>query len=277
MSLDGVRKVIDKMDAISNYKKVVDEKSRLTRTLYIERKKHADEIKKLNQRISYLEDKKIKYEYEYSLEEFDDLITSKFEEFKETEMKKQIERRWNFEAPRLIKQGMLAEIRAYPDKCLSQIKELLDSTAKDKRDELLSDRDSWPEWFLNYYASEVKKAAILYMNEEFYYLVEVESERMLQQKMLVEWPKYLEEHITPFCRGSIITQLQNMMCPLTLQCDKCGIDTTVSLTPDIIADIVKKPKVGIKCSNPNCRDWGRPHKINLTLGEIFHAIVDIMQ
>ena len=114
------------------------------------------------------------------------------------------------------------------------------------------------------------------MNEEFYYLVEVESEKRLQQKELVEWPRFLEEHITPICRSSVITQLQNMMCPSTLQCDKCGIDTTVSLTPDIIAKLMKKPKVGINCSNLNCRDWGMPHKIELTLGEVFHAIVDIM-
>lgn len=275
MSLDGVRKVIDKMDAISNYEEVVDEKSRLSRALYLERKRHADEIKKLNQRISSLEDIKIKYnESEYSLEEFEDLIKSRFEEFKEEKMKKQIGRRWKKEAPRLIEQGLINEIRAYPDRCRPKLKELLDSTSKKLMNELLSNKDNWPEWFIDYYASKVEKAAIQYINEEFLNRVEFGAERRLQLKVLVEWPKYLEEHITPFCRSSIITQLQNMMCTIDLSCNKCGTITAVPLTPEVIADIIKKPKISIDCSNLNCRHWGMPRKVELTLGKVIYAIVN---
>jgi len=170
-------------------------------------------------------------------------------------------------------QMLRAELQAYPEGCLPQLRERLDSAAFKRRDELLSNRHSWPEWFKDRYRIEVQQGIQLGINEAFNKRVEFNAEKRLQQLIQVEWLRFVEENITPFCRTSLKSQLTNMVYTFNVTCEKCGTTRGVTLTPDNLAELIKKPSITVDCWNPRCWDFLWHHRIHITLGTIINLIV----
>ncbi len=274
MSLEKVSDSLDKMKAVAHYEKVVEERDMLVRQLEDDRERYRDELEQREKTITQLRSLRVKYSASnYTLEEFDMLVDDKFRKWKEEGMEEAVESRWEREAPHRLMQMLRAELQAYPEGCLPQLRERLDSAALKRRDELLSNRHSWPEWFRDRYRIEVQQGIQLGINEAFNTRVEFNAEKRLQQLIQVEWPRFVEENITPFCRNSLKSQLTNMGYMLLLTCEKCGTAMEVTLTPDNLAELIKKPSLTVDCWNPRCRGFLWPHRIHITLGMVIELIV----
>ncbi len=274
MSLEKVSDYLDKMKAVAHYDKVMEERDILARQLEDERERNRDELEQRENTITQLKSLKVKYcESNFTLEEFDKLVEDRFRTWKEEGMEEAVESRWEREAPHRLMQMLRAELQAYPEGCLPQLRERLDSAALKKRDELLSNRHSWPKWFRDKYRSEVQQGVQLGIDEAFNTRVEFNAEKRLQQLIQVEWPRFVEENVTPFCRSSLKSQLTNMGITFIVTCEKCGTAMEVTLSPDNLAELIKKTSITADCWNPRCMDFLRHHRIHITLGMVIGVIV----
>ena len=262
------------MEALSNYEKIVNQNALLKKELELERIDHADDIEQLSKKIDDLEDLKVKYEeFEYGLKEFDALVQSKVKEWQEKEMVSQVEERLTKEAPRLLVQMLKAELQAYPEGCLPQLKELIDSAATTRMNKYLMDKESWPEWFMNQYRLEVQQGIHQGIDKAFNTRVKLMADERLQQLIHGEWSRFVEEKITPFCRNSLKSQLKNMVQMFYVTCGKCGSTREVTLTPDNIAKLIKRHSITVDCWNPMCKGLLWPHRIHVTLGMVISVLV----
>lgn len=274
MSLEKVSDYLDKMKAVAHYDKVVEERDMLVRQLEDGRERDRDELDQLEKKISQLESLRVKYsESTFTLEEFDMLVEDRFRKWKEDVMEEAVESRWEREGPRRLMQMLRAELQVYPEGCFPQLRERLDSAALKKRDELLSNRHSWPKWFRDRYRIEVQQGIQLGIDEAFNTRVEFNANERLQQLIQVEWPRFVEENITPFCRNSLKSQLTNMVYTFIVICEKCGTTREVTLTPDNLAELIKKPSITTDCRNPRCMDFLWRHRILITLGMVIDVII----
>jgi hypothetical protein len=138
-------------------------------------------------------------------------------------------------------------------------------------------RSKWPEYLQNLFRSELSKGIERGLDEDFKKRVEEQVNIRFQQLIQVEWPKFIEEMITPFCQTSIKNQLGKISLPLNIWCDRCGTQIDVTLTPDDMVKLIKRRRISRRCSNPNCRFLGRPTMVSLTLGKIIVNIIESQQ
>ncbi len=111
------------------------------------------------------------------------------------------------------------------------------------------------------------------LDEEFKSRIEAKSDQKAEENLgeltNVEWPKWYQTNVDPRVRELEEKIVANALNQLKGQsifvCDKCNIQLSLTLTPQMIEDILRNRYIMVECCNPDCRDYFHRHRIKLTL------------
>ena len=150
---------------------------------------------------------------------------------------------------------------------MPETRELIDSLVRTQRDILLSNRNLWPPWFQTIYETEVQAGTERGLDAKFDQRVEDTAQGRLNVLINIEWPRYIN-NANRFFRRSLSEQLMMLQSPIKVICDRCGTNYEFILSPQDIADLIKKPFIKISCLTEGCRDFLRPHGIPISLADL---------
>jgi predicted nuclease with TOPRIM domain len=138
MTFNKFEELLDKSEALVFFEQYKTEATRLSAELEQEREQHRDQIQRLEKRVSKFESLKIKYnEKDYALEEFDTFVQKRVDEAEEKLIDRRVQEKWVREMPALIEQRLKIESQKYPSDCSPLLKEIVESKATFRVDELL--------------------------------------------------------------------------------------------------------------------------------------------
>ncbi|OFY43251.1 MAG: hypothetical protein A2Z69_00555 [Bacteroidetes bacterium RBG_13_44_24] len=122
-------------------------------------------------------------------------------------------------------------------------------------EEWLHDRESWPDWFKDYYAGEVKEAITKGLDKEFEKRVEAGVVSRLEDIKTHVWEQYSADKARQLSSNlrSMVTQLQGAW---GFKCDRCGRNIDVPIGPTEIAQLLGDKTIEITC--PSCFDQAPP-------------------
>lgn len=289
MSFDDVKESIEKLRDITEARALRKENQALKEKLEIMDWEHQLALEKTSFEIMNLKilimqkDREIKdrdsVELKYNKKsftprQFDKLVDKRFDGKVKAEIENSVIERWKKEAPKLIYEALLEELNKYPNSCMPQTGELIDSIAHDQRDKQLKNRTHWPKWFQDLFESEVLSGINKGLDEEFSKNVENTAQTRLSYLIGIEWPRYIRKIADQFFKDNFREQLIKLQRPITISCDRCRHVYSFSLTHNGIADLFRKPTIRIPCTTPGCRDLFRPHGIHLSLAEVILQIIN---
>jgi len=269
MSLERLENYLDKTEAVERYDKIKEENNKLKIQLWSiqkQLKKVQGELSKYKALRARLGGKNI------SLEAFDRKIEEQTLKIYQKEIEKKSLEKFKAEAPTLAKRELDRVLKLPGSQRPKAINNLLEEKVNEKLDHTLATPFLWPPWFKQLKRQEVNTGIANGLNETFWGNVQAAINNAKQK----EWPRFLNEYvqntITPFCQQAVMNQLTN---PNTIEkaCDKCRTIMIVTLTPDDIAELIKRPYILVDCINPQCKDFLRRHRIRITLGDVIIHLV----
>jgi len=277
--LRQIKKSLNDLESIKNYDTVVNENRKLRQEISHLKRMSDNEaqgfhriIQLKNERIEELESYIIKYDKKrYTLRQLDKLVEKKLDKKIQDEISRKVEERWNQQGPTLLSAEAKKLIGSYPN-CPPEISKLINSIATEMRDKFLQNPLSWPQSFKDHVRNRVDAKVTRGMDQEFSARVNNQAQKELQQLIQIEWPRYINNHITPLCKMHITKQLENFEITLPIQCPRCGKQMEQDLTPYDFADLMKKTSIHIYCIDPRCRTFLSRTRIPITLGEVFNHI-----
>lgn len=274
MSLKKIEDYLLKIEAIRNYDKVSIAYEGLSKEYKRMKLKYEQETRMLRSEISELNNLRSKYgKKEYGLRNFNVLVKEESRKWKDSILDKMLDEKWKKEKDVLLMKKYREELNSYPTGCARELVDLIESRTQQEVEKKLRKRVSWPTWFKKIYQSEVRNGVAKGLNEEFEKRVKEGSEERLDELVQTEWPKFVEEKITPFCRREITSQLMEISRPMRLWCDKCGTSEDLTIGSGDIAKLIKWPRIFVFCPNPNCKTILGRRRIWITLGQIIDDIV----
>ena len=136
-----------------------------------------------------------------------------------------------------------------------EIEKVVSSHASRLADELLRDKEKWPDYFKNYYHQQVTEAVAKELDQEFTNRVEAEARNRLEEMKTGEWERYRvakarELAVDLRAMGS---QLQGTW---YFTCDRCGQRLPIEIGPSEIAQLLAERTVDVTCSA--CSDMAPP-------------------
>ena len=280
MSLSDVEKALGNSEAIKNYEPLKLEKAasdeevaRLRREMTEMKAKYEGKIAELEGKLATHEGLRIKYnKIRYTTKSFEKLISSTVEKEYRAKINSEVEAKWEVESPRMVREAVNLDISGYPWKCSPQAKMVIESAGRNYADTILRDKLLWPPWFKGQVDEEVKWRVGKGMDEAFSQRVNDQASKEITRRVNQEWPKYISEKVSPHFVGMLTEQLKKLNQTIEVFCDRCGSGYYVDLGPDLIAALIREPRVNIRCSNPSCRDLLWPHSFPLTLGYVIYYI-----
>jgi hypothetical protein len=276
LSFDELEKSLEKTEAISNYRRVKEERDDFEAKLGEERRSHAEESQRMQKEIEELQALKVRFsEAEYGLKEFEALVERESAEWRKKELNKALNERWGNESPNLISTELNRQLSDYPKNISQHLRQLIETKVNEKVNATLKDRRNWPFWFCNVYNSEVREGAQSQINAEFKRRVDEATKTGLLQLKNIEWPTYLRSVAITFFQKPLQQQLINLCIPLTLTCNKCRLSFNFQPNPTDMAEMIRTGVIYVQCINPQCRDLIIPHKMPLYLADIIAIILNL--
>jgi hypothetical protein len=283
VTIEAAERYIQELEAIKNYRKVVNERDELSQEV----DKVKANLENALKEVSSLKSSKAKLDgAEMTLEEARlDFIRAQDAEIEKRASDRFQELKANYESKmsQLVYQR-LRDILGQPW-WPEEIAKLIDTEAKKKADAILRDQKSWPEWFKKLYEEEVNKKVSIGLNQEFNARVETAAMTRAQQRLreltATEWPAWYRANVQ-----LKIAELESKINAGTLQllkgpwvfiCDQCGTKFNAELTASGIEDLLIRGELKIQCSNAACEDSGwfsnRKHTFRVSLQDLIEFYV----
>ena len=269
MSLERLENYLDKTEAVERYDKIKEENDRLK----IQLGSIQNQLKKVQGEFSKYKALKVRLGgKDISLEAFERKIEEQTLKIYQEEIEKKSLERYKAEVPALAKRELDRVLKLPGSQRPKALNNLLGEKVNEKLDHILKTPFLWPPWFKQLKEQEVNTGIANGLTETFWGNVQVAINNAKHK----EWPRFLDEYIqntiTPFCQQVVMNQLTN---PNAVEkaCDKCGTVMTVTLAPDHIAELIKRPYILVDCLNPQCKDFLRRHRIRITLGDVIIQLV----
>jgi hypothetical protein len=184
--------------------------------------------------------------------------------------------------PKLVYNKLIEIVKKPP--WPKEIAGAIESKAGQMANEILRNKERWPDWFKEFYVNEVRAGVNAGLDAEFEQRVEEKAteraEKRLEELVNVEWPRWLKTHVKPKIseleskmRKDMIGVLKGPWCGV--RCNECGTEIgEIELTENNIADLLCNLPVEFECANPNCRGLlGRKRKIRISLYDLIAAHV----
>ena len=164
-----------------------------------------------------------------------------------------------------------AEIDRYPNNCTDETRSIIDSKTISRRNEYLNTPSMWSREFQTWINNQIETGVIQKEDEAFWKEVHLEANIEINQRLPAAWKNQLENYATKYMQNSIQHQLRRLSIPITLFCPKCNGPHQITLTPDDIAQIIRKGSVSYPCIY--CTGLFKP-QIIITLGELLWLILN---
>jgi chromosome segregation ATPase len=269
-------KVSQFQDQVSALKeKLHDETSRNKKLNEEFRSKQAEvrglqlELDKTQNELSSLKGLKIKFAEgrELTLEE----ARSDFIRTREAEIERRANRKFktlaaDYEAkmPGLINQRLveILEGPAWP----AEIAEVVNAKAEERANDVLQNREKWPESFKCYYLDQMKESVGLELDAEFETGVRQEAERQLEAMKASQWREYAAGKAR-----ALATSLKDMVKELQgtwrFTCDRCDRRLVLEIGPSEIASLLRGETIDVVCIT--CSD---PAPLPFILSTVPHRV-----
>ena len=152
----------------------------------------------------------------------------------------------------------------------SEIKEVVSLTARQIADELLRDKDKWPDWFKNFYIEETRRLVGQALDSEFERRVQENAKNRLEVLKMGQWKQYSAAKAKALA-VNLRTMVNELKGTRWFTCDRCGRRLAIEIGPSEIGELLGAGTVDITCSA--CLDlalfpvpYNVPHKVaTLTL------------
>jgi hypothetical protein len=280
MSFESVKKSLANLRSIQEYDNIQDENRRLKIQLKKKDEEHEEQLTNLYRKIAIkdaelmsLREFKIKYKRkQYTPKQFDALIRREFNQKVITKIDEGVRKRWETEQQTLIEETLRMEIQQYPNSSFDFVNKIIVVKALKQRDILLKQPSLWPDWLKTEISADTERQVQELLDDIFQQRVEQQAQERIQELTQIEWPRYLNTRIMPICRSTLISLIRRINTTIDIQCHKCGLDMTVTLTPDDGARLVTQPIIYYPCLNPQCRGLFGQTKIQVTLGDVFYIL-----
>lgn len=179
----------------------------------------------------------------------------------------ELEKELRSQMPAMVRQKSL-ELIKQPELSL-EIKEVIDSRAKEVADDCLRDKDRWPDWFKENYFNAVNELVSRKLDTEFERRVRVEAEKRLEQLKAGEWKEYAAAKARALSTGlkGLLGELQGSWC---FTCDRCGRNLAIDLRASDIAPLLGGQTINITCTT--CLD---PAVFPFILSTVQHKVASL--
>lgn len=251
MSLENLNDTIGKLDAVTNYSKVKNEKAELEH-----------KVENLQSQILQLQNENLNYKdlklqfagREISLEEFEGERQDYTRKFYGEELGRKAQEKFEAESQVLMVKELNSLLRLPREKRPQTLNSCIDTDINAGVDQVLKTPNNWPRWFKQY-IDETTAEAVGRQLTDIYWANVREGIRKAKDE---EWHPYLDgytrETITPFCHTVLlrrfISQLINQQISLT--CNQCKTQWVFQLNHENVVDLLEKGTTIFTCSTPNC-------------------------
>lgn len=150
-----------------------------------------------------------------------------------------------------------------------EIAKVIDSTAKQIADSILSAKEKWPEWFKAYYFDEVNALVNQRLTTEFEGRAEEEAERRLEIMKRRQWQEYVASKLMTLA-GSIRDLVKELQGPWWFHCDRCGQRLAVNLSPSDMGSLLRGKAIDVTCNT--CQE---PASFPFVLSTVQHKVASL--
>ncbi|MCW4043554.1 MAG: hypothetical protein NWE90_07525 [Candidatus Bathyarchaeota archaeon] len=215
--------------------------------------------------------KKIRIEFgdkNLTLEELDKRIKEQTRKNYKEEVELEAYKKFKEESPSLVI-NELKKLLEGPRKNRPPILNMhLEKTANELVTNILKNPKKWPPWFKQNHENQIITSVSRSIDQIFWENVESKAQTRIHELISVEWPRFVQEKVTPFCQLFIKEQLIKLIKSIQIICDKCGTEMQVPLTHNDKVILIDQGFLPVSCTNFNCKDWLVRHKIKVHLGEL---------
>jgi len=178
-------------------------------------------------------------------------------------LKKDIQRRM----PGLVHKRLIQVLKSpsWPP----EIATIIDTTARQIADGILSARDQWPDWFESYYLDEANALVNHRLTAEFERRVQAEAEKLLEVMKAGEWKEYAGSKARAIA-SSLKDLLKELQGTWWFTCDRCGRRLSVDLSPSDVGLLLGGKAIDITCIT--CLD---PAPFPFILSTVQHKVISL--
>ena len=162
---------------------------------------------------------------------------------------RQLKRGMRSRMPALVRKELMRVLRS--NEWPPEIAQVIDSRARQVADEILTDKERWPEWFTTHYLDQVARAVNSKLDSEFEARVQQEAERRLEAMKAGKWRDYVAEKARVLS-ASLRGGLQELRGTWQFNCDQCGRPIGVEIGPQEVAAMLRGDRIEVECST--CMD-----------------------
>ncbi|MCK4369126.1 MAG: hypothetical protein KAV68_05630 [Dehalococcoidales bacterium] len=150
-----------------------------------------------------------------------------------------------------------------------EIVRVIDTTARQTADGILTARDQWPDWFKSYYLDEVNALVNHHLTAEFETRVQAEAEKRLELMKAGEWKEYANSKARALA-SSLKDSLKELQGTWWFTCDRCGRRLSVDLSLSDLGLLLGGETLDITCTT--CLD---PARFPFLLSTVQHKVVSL--
>jgi len=150
-----------------------------------------------------------------------------------------------------------------------EIARIIDTTARQIADGILSTRDQWPDWFKGYYLDEVNAFVNYNLTAEFERKVQAEAEKRLELMKAGRWKEYADSKASVLA-SSLKDSLKELQGTWWFTCDRCGHRLSVDLSLPDVGLLLGGKTIDIACTT--CLD---PAPFPFILSTVQHKVISL--
>lgn len=275
MSLENLKEIMDKSEAVTNYPKVREENTEFEHKV----KNLQHQNRRLRKENSKLKDLRVKFDgKEISLEKFEVERQDYTRKFYGDELERKARERFEAESQALALKELDRFLNLPREKRPQTLNSRLDIDVNTEVDQVLKTPSSWPQWFKQSIEGNIGKEVGNRLNDIYWANVQEGVRKAKEEEWNPYLDRYLREKITPFCNaillGRFIPQLTNQQIALT--CKQCKTQWIIQLNREGITNLLEKGVTVFACSTPNCIEGiinRHPTHIHFYLGDAISMLL----
>jgi hypothetical protein len=261
MSFEDIERYIQEQEAVRSYRQVKAERDRLRR----EKAELEKRLAESESRAKELESLKLSFSDRQNvpLKEVERGLLKEMDAEVEERARRMFESRFEEEKPHLVREELSKQLKeiygvpmripaAGPADVSRNVKEVVEVYARSIVDSVLKDRSRWPDFFKDYYRSEVEAEVQRRLDSIFERRVRQEVEERLKVLKSVAWDQYVGEKASQLSL-SLRSLAEELLGEWTFTCDKCGAKVKRIIDEEGLALLLRGETVSLpECPNPEC-------------------------
>lgn len=273
MSLEHLKEIIDKSEAVTNYREVKEEnaelRSRVT-TLQVQLRKSQEEV-------TDLESLKTRFAgQEITLEEFEQKMGEHTRKAYNEEIKRKAEEKFEAEASTLTTNELNRLLNLPNEKKPPMLKMLLDKAVNVEVNRILGTEELWPPWFKQSVDKNIDDEVNKRLNDIYWANVQEGVRKAKDEEWNPYLLKYMQETITPYCKTIFLNKFIQAAIDqsFNVTCTKCGTVIAFSLSQVNVACLFNGNFIYLDCGNPQCRGFFFHTRIPFSLGDLITQFIE---